>query len=355
MINNPTPFSVHFERYWNNSLVLRISTHSPVVCVKVSKHDFIFEINGHVVSSVEITVDDLSTWIAQIRFDFLHTYISSFNVRSSEAFELVQIDAKLSSIFSHSSALIHSRIQNRGAPVAGGYRYLIALQSILWIISNQKILPKDEFWRLSSYCICCCTYRLMERQGSKGIDDSLVLKERIRSLVSSSKPGRMPAYEARWYPSLLFCLAQIQLCHFEIKDAVISLQNIYSHKDEFLEKAPITAYNVSLASCLLTAIYAASRDQRFFDVKDGWIVVMRRYPSVMEVRFGTLHELSVLHSAWMLNLRLSQTVFPDESFTDHRFQPCTSQEVIDLCIRVKIPPFIRQKLSKEYLQIRKIN
>lgn len=331
------------------------SDHLIIEISDTTNHDSFFAVINdvpHKLTPIEASIDlgfsDFGT-IFRLNFDFLSCRVDSIFLATDRCPALQDTTNVLKLLFQHDADTIHQQIQMRGMPVSGGLRYVASLQSALWCLSESDKLPRGDFLRLSSYCLCCSVYRLIENgmHGGKARDRHRV-SLRIKNILDSITLSDMSPDEARWYPSLCYAMAQLDLCQLDRPACVGRLELLVSHQEAFLALSPITAYNLSLACCLLSALAANYAPDRFDVYATYWHTLLRQYPALMEIRLGTIIELKHIYDAWLLSERL-HTQFKSMTYQDHRFTPVLANEILHRCLRAQPPEHIVRRIIRDYL------
>jgi hypothetical protein len=284
----------------------------------------------------------------RLEYDFLNNHVHEIFIITESGEKLKDNSGMIELLFKNDPESIHKKIQMRGLPIANGFRYVASLQGFMWCQLNSHVMSRGDFLRLSSYCLCCSAYRQVQSGCNSSINDSFEITNRLLLVLQSIDVNKMTNDEARWYPSLAFALAQLFLCQGNYLNCIKYLQHMLDNLDICLEQAPITAYNLSLANCLMTAFMANQKDKRFNYYATNWEKILRTYPTSMEIRLGTMIELKDIYDAWLLNHRIYNQ-FTSRAYVDHRFKKVTSFEIIETCMRASPPDFVKKRIASEYL------
>jgi hypothetical protein len=284
----------------------------------------------------------------RLKYDFLTNHVLEIFLISDSGEKLSDKSGMLDLLFKNDPASIHKKIQMRGLPIANGFRYVGSLQGYHWCQSNSHAMSRGDFLSLVSYCLCCSAYRQVQSGCNPSTANCFEVTNRLSQVLLSIDVSDMTNDDARWYPSLAFALAQLCLCQGKYSDCILYLKGMLDNMDAFLTQAPITAYNLSLANCLLSAFLANQKDDQFNYYATNWEKILRRYPSTMEIRLGTMIELKDIYDAWLLNHRIYNQ-FTSQSYIDHRFKKVTSFEIIEKCMRASPPEFLKKRIASEHL------
>lgn len=337
------PHAPRVTRYSNGCCTLSLDT--PISTNRLKK--WYAKINGNV---QDVILDDPDDRQEQnkfcVKYDFLTHLVCEFEIVTDD--NVIYSVHEDSRFFRHSPESIHSNIQMRFLPVAGGLRYLSSIQAYLWVQKVKESISSDDYLRLSSYTLCCCIYRLMEKAAIPDQPDYSIVLDRVESHTSCISLGRLSLSEARWWPSLQYAKSQLLLCSSDVSRSIQSLEIMVNQVTELLIKSPITAYNLSLALPLLVSLlYSQSSidDAALTRYRFVWEHIFRCYSSIMEIRFGTMHEYLTIYHAWMVSCRLNDMIAPP-SYQDKRFVPVTEKEIVNLCIRVNLHIGTEVRLKK---------
>lgn len=304
-------------------------------------------VNGIAISCDFIENTSSNKAHAFFSYDFVSVFVETISLLIDGSTRLSGED-QARQFLTYSSKLIHSNIQMRRLSVAGGLRYLYSLQAYLWVQRFMNELEHDEYLALTSYCLCCSFYRIMERAKPWDNPDAPIIDQHITSIVSRINTQRLSNAECRWLPSLQYVKAQYLVSCGKTEDAICVLISLVENIPLFIYRQPITAYNLSLACCLLTAILDSHGDDRSQRYRNAWQSVFRSYSPIMEIRYGTMHEYQVLYDAWMINLRLNEmTVLNEGLYIDKRFKPVDPVEVYEKCIRVDVHAGTKIKIMSQ--------
>ena len=117
-------------------------------------------INGEPYECAKSVESNEERWEA--KFDFLSHLVETFLLVDYMGVQIQDSNGMSQLLFSHDPDSIARKIQMRELEIANGFRYLCSIQGYLWCKKNEDILGRDQFLKLSSYCLCCSIYRLMQ-------------------------------------------------------------------------------------------------------------------------------------------------------------------------------------------------
>jgi hypothetical protein len=262
------------------------------------------------------------------------TSMSVSRRRGSETSELSERKGRAALLFEHSVDTLLEKVQRRGALTSGkGIQLACALQAYLWAVSDEgqsALNGAEQRLRARAVPLCSAAYRLIQVAAQTDATDVELISARASAALLGID---LDGPEARWFPSLQLAVAQLCLVKGNVAACVSRLMAISDEQERILKAEPICAFNVTLANCLLCAILDQLDDPRLERYQDRWQWVFRYYPPHMDIRFGTMEEFGRIYQGAMLNYRIELT---KRGQADRRFKPATFDEVLDVCMRVKL-------------------
>lgn len=301
----------------------------------------------HVCALVE--TDGEIHYFAEVQFAFAHHLVERFEVTlraAGRAFACTEQDSSLEMMFVHSPATILGNVQRRGALKSDGrtVQLVCSWQSYLWARSAEGLTAlgsaADQL-RAESVSLCSVAYRMMQGPSDESLGSELTLmQERAAELTARMN---LDSEDARWFPSVLLAVGQLCLTRGLVEEGIDLMRRISDNQERVLRSSPICAFNISLANCLLCAIFDLRRSKEFATYIERWQFVFRFYPPHMDIRFGTMEEFGKIYEAVFLNYKLQ---LAREKCKDKRFKPATFEEILEACLRVNVGDNQKRKVRE---------
>ncbi|MGB0370933.1 MAG: hypothetical protein ACPGN3_06230 [Opitutales bacterium] len=282
------------------------------------------------------------SYSAKVTHDLTRDFVESLKIylASNERHEPIEIkplnEGNHHLIFTHSEEKAHQTIRRRKGLKNGKRQQLMAaLQSYLWARKTNNVPAQAT-------AICSRAYRFCDIPNKVRINDIRRLAEDSTHFLNSVEMG--PKEIARWYPSVLISCGQAFLITGSQKKAIKYLMEASNRFDK-IHEAPISAYNVSLANCLLSYFFWKTGDKRFKKIARRWETIFQDCVKHMNIRFGTIYEFGRIYEALFLNYRM---LLCHEKHEDRRLKEPECEEVLRACIRSKFSPSIWESLKNHY-------
>lgn len=296
-----------------------------------------------------VETDGEILYFAEMQFAFAHQLVERFEVTlraGGREFACNEQDSSLEMMFVHSPATIMGNVQRRGALKSDGrtVQLVCSWQSYLWARSTEGLSAlgsaADQL-RAESVSLCSVAYRMMQGPSDESLGSDLALmQERAEELAARMN---LDSEDARWFPSVLLAVGQLCLTRGLVEEGIELMRRISDNQERVLRSSPICAFNISLANCLLCAIFDLRRSKEYATYSERWQFVFRFYPPHMDVRFGTMEEFGKIYEAVFLNYKLQ---LAREKCKDKRFKPATFEEILDACLRVNVGDHQKRKVRE---------